>query len=50
MKFPRHFQRDKRNADKDPTNGHPWSSKSLKEGYQRRAELFGWSKRNPKNG
>jgi xanthine dehydrogenase YagR molybdenum-binding subunit len=37
-------------ADKDPTNGHPWSSKSLKECYQRGAELFGWGKRNPKNG
>jgi xanthine dehydrogenase YagR molybdenum-binding subunit len=37
-------------ADKDPTNGHPWSSKSLKECYQRGGELFGWAKRNPKNG
>jgi xanthine dehydrogenase YagR molybdenum-binding subunit len=37
-------------AEKDPTNGHPWSSKSLKQCYQRGAELFGWSKRNPKNG
>ncbi|WP_139926321.1 xanthine dehydrogenase family protein molybdopterin-binding subunit [Hymenobacter sp. DG01] len=37
-------------AEKDPTNGRPWSSKSLKECYQRGAELFGWSKRNPKNG
>ncbi|MBO3272377.1 xanthine dehydrogenase family protein molybdopterin-binding subunit [Hymenobacter defluvii] len=37
-------------AEKDPTNGHPWSSKSLKECYQRGAELFGWSQRNPKNG
>ncbi|SFQ40461.1 xanthine dehydrogenase family protein molybdopterin-binding subunit [Hymenobacter arizonensis] len=37
-------------ADKDPTNGHPWSSKSLKECYARGAELFGWSKRNPKAG
>ncbi|WP_315984791.1 xanthine dehydrogenase family protein molybdopterin-binding subunit [Hymenobacter puniceus] len=37
-------------AEKNPTNGHPWSSKSLKECYQRGAELFGWSKRNPKNG
>lgn len=37
-------------ADKDPTNGKPWSSKSLKECYQRGAELFGWQKRNPKNG
>nr|WP_262895161.1 xanthine dehydrogenase family protein molybdopterin-binding subunit [Hymenobacter jeongseonensis] len=37
-------------AEKDPTNGQPWSSKSLKHCYQRGAELFGWSKRNPKNG
>ena len=37
-------------ADKDPSNGKPWSSKSLKQCYQRGAELFGWSKRNPKNG
>ncbi|QIL75653.1 xanthine dehydrogenase family protein molybdopterin-binding subunit [Hymenobacter sp. HDW8] len=37
-------------ADKDPTNGKPWSSKSLKQCYARGAELFGWSKRNAKNG
>ena len=37
-------------ADKDPSNGKPWSSKSLKECYQRGAELFGWQRRNPKNG
>jgi xanthine dehydrogenase YagR molybdenum-binding subunit len=37
-------------ADKDPSTGKPWSSKSLKQCYQRGAELFGWSKRNPKNG
>jgi xanthine dehydrogenase YagR molybdenum-binding subunit len=37
-------------AEKDATNGHPWSSKSLKQCYARGAELFGWSKRNPKNG
>ena len=37
-------------ADKDPSTGRPWSSKSLKECYQRGAELFGWNKRNPKNG
>ncbi len=37
-------------ADKDPTNGKPWSSKSLKQCYARGAELFGWSKRNPKAG
>lgn len=37
-------------ADKDPSTGKPWSSKHLKQCYQRGAELFGWSKRNPKNG
>ncbi|RSK43967.1 xanthine dehydrogenase family protein molybdopterin-binding subunit [Hymenobacter rigui] len=37
-------------ADKDPSTGKPWSSKSLKQCYQRGAELFGWSKRNPQNG
>ncbi|UYZ64652.1 xanthine dehydrogenase family protein molybdopterin-binding subunit [Hymenobacter weizhouensis] len=37
-------------AEKDPTNGHPWSSKSLKQCYQRGAELFGWKNRNPRNG
>jgi xanthine dehydrogenase YagR molybdenum-binding subunit len=37
-------------AEKDPTTGHPWSSKSLKQCYARGAELFGWSKRNLKNG
>ena len=37
-------------ADRDPTNGYPWSSKSLKACYQRGAELFGWSQRNLKNG
>ncbi|SNC61341.1 xanthine dehydrogenase, molybdenum binding subunit apoprotein [Hymenobacter gelipurpurascens] len=37
-------------AEKDPSTGKPWSSKSLKQCYARGAELFGWSKRNPKNG
>jgi xanthine dehydrogenase YagR molybdenum-binding subunit len=37
-------------ADKDPSTGKPWSSKSLKECYARGAELFGWHKRNSKNG
>ncbi|GAB2870985.1 xanthine dehydrogenase family protein molybdopterin-binding subunit [Hymenobacter ruber] len=37
-------------ADRDPSTGKPWSSKSLKECYARGAELFGWAKRNPKNG
>ena len=34
-------------ADKDPDNGHPFSSKSLRECYARAAERFGWSKRKP---
>jgi xanthine dehydrogenase YagR molybdenum-binding subunit len=37
-------------AEKDPSTGQPWSSKSLKQCYARGAELFGWNKRNPKNG
>ncbi|MGI4823953.1 MAG: xanthine dehydrogenase family protein molybdopterin-binding subunit [Janthinobacterium lividum] len=37
-------------ADYDYSTGHPWSSKSLKQCYARGAELFGWSKRNPKAG
>ncbi|UOQ82418.1 xanthine dehydrogenase family protein molybdopterin-binding subunit [Hymenobacter sp. 5414T-23] len=37
-------------ADKDYSNNKPWSSKSLKQCYARGAELFGWSKRNPKAG
>lgn len=37
-------------AEKDPSTGQPWSSKGLKECYARGAELFGWSKRNPKAG
>ncbi|OGX87552.1 xanthine dehydrogenase family protein molybdopterin-binding subunit [Hymenobacter glacialis] len=37
-------------AEKDPSSGQPWSSKSLKQCYARGAELFGWSKRNPKAG
>jgi xanthine dehydrogenase YagR molybdenum-binding subunit len=34
-------------ADIDPQTGLPWSSKSLKQCYQKGAELFGWSKRHP---
>jgi xanthine dehydrogenase YagR molybdenum-binding subunit len=34
-------------ADADPSDGKPWSSKSLKECYARAAERFGWAKRNP---
>jgi xanthine dehydrogenase YagR molybdenum-binding subunit len=37
-------------ADHDYGTGQPWSSKSLKQCYTRGAELFGWSKRNPKAG
>jgi xanthine dehydrogenase YagR molybdenum-binding subunit len=37
-------------ADHDYGTGQPWSSKSLKQCYARGAELFGWSKRNPKAG
>ncbi|WP_201983664.1 xanthine dehydrogenase family protein molybdopterin-binding subunit [Hymenobacter rubidus] len=37
-------------AEKDPSTGQAWSSKSLRQCYARGAELFGWSKRNPKNG
>ncbi len=32
-------------ADVDPIDGKPFSSKSLKECYQRAAERFGWAKR-----
>ena len=32
-------------AEKDPENGHPWSSKSLRECYAQGAEKFGWSNR-----
>jgi xanthine dehydrogenase YagR molybdenum-binding subunit len=34
-------------ADADPSDGKPWSSKSLKACYERAAERFGWSRRNP---
>ena len=33
-------------ADIDPVSGLPWSSKGLKECYQRGAERFGWQRRN----
>lgn len=32
-------------ADVNPSDGKPWSSKSLKECYARAAERFGWSQR-----
>ncbi|WP_414579559.1 xanthine dehydrogenase family protein molybdopterin-binding subunit [Anabaena sp. CCY 9402-a] len=34
-------------ADINPQTGLPWSSKSLKQCYQKGAELFGWSQRHP---
>jgi xanthine dehydrogenase YagR molybdenum-binding subunit len=36
--------------DLDPTNGKPWSSRSLVQCYRRGAELFGWSGRDPAPG
>ena len=37
-------------AENDPRQGHPWSSKHLRECYTQAAERFGWSKRNAKPG
>ncbi|MFY1686847.1 xanthine dehydrogenase family protein molybdopterin-binding subunit [Plantactinospora sp. WMMB782] len=37
-------------ADTDPDTGRPWSSKGLRECYQRGAELFGWADRDPTPG
>ncbi len=37
-------------AETNPQNGHPWSSKYLKECYQRGSEIMGWSARNPTPG
>jgi xanthine dehydrogenase YagR molybdenum-binding subunit len=34
-------------ADVDPISGNPWSSKGLRQCYQRGAERFGWQGRNP---
>lgn len=34
-------------ADKDPGNGKPFSSKSLRQCYQVGADKFGWSRRTP---
>jgi xanthine dehydrogenase YagR molybdenum-binding subunit len=39
--------RMRNHADVDPSTSNPWSSKGLKECYQRGAELFGWHERNP---
>src|SRR5438034_989773 len=35
-------------ADRDEHKNKPWSMKNLRECYQRGADKFGWSKRNPK--
>lgn len=37
-------------AERDPENNKPWSSKHLRECYERGATLFGWSKRTPAPG
>jgi xanthine dehydrogenase YagR molybdenum-binding subunit len=37
-------------AEKDPSNGKPWSSKHLREAYAQAAERFGWSKRTAQPG
>jgi xanthine dehydrogenase YagR molybdenum-binding subunit len=37
-------------AEKDENENRPWSSKKLRECYQRGADKFGWSKRNRKPG
>ena len=37
-------------AEKDPRQGHPWSSKHLRECYAQAADRFGWSKRVAKPG
>jgi len=37
-------------AEKDPRQGHPWSSKHLRECYTQAAERFGWFKRTPQPG
>lgn len=39
--------RIRNHADIDPSDGLPWSSKSLLECYKRGAEHFGWSRRTP---
>jgi len=39
--------RIRNHADVDPSDGLPWSSKSLLECYRRGAEIFGWSRRTP---
>lgn len=38
------------NAEKDPREGRPWSSKHLLECYKQASERFGWSKRTAQPG
>ena len=38
----------KNNAEKDPEDGKPFSSKSVEKCYRQAADKFGWSKRSPK--
>jgi xanthine dehydrogenase YagR molybdenum-binding subunit len=40
--------RIKNHADVDPVRNLPWSSKFLKECYQKGAEAIGWNKRDPR--
>ena len=37
-------------AEKDPEEGKPWSSKSLRECYRVASDKFGWGKRTPEPG
>ncbi len=37
-------------AENDPRQGHPWSSKHLRECYTQAADRFGWSKRTAQPG
>ena len=37
-------------AEKDPRQGHPWSSKHLRECYTQAADRFGWAKRSAQPG
>jgi len=42
--------RRRNHADRDPSEGKPWSSKHLEECYRIGAEKFGWGKRTPRAG
>ncbi len=37
-------------AEKNPDDGHEWSSKNLKECYEKGAQSIGWTNRNAKPG